>query len=78
MRIEFYPDECAQPLLQPTHSAKRETFAPLSKKITPTVNRFQMLNMDNTEDSSETEEDNLGRFSPVSQGVILRAKTVST
>lgn len=55
MRIEWYPDECSQPLPKMQSAPKKGNLAPQPKKFTPAINRFQMLNMDNdgTEDGSE-------------------------
>ena len=56
MKIEWYPDECSQPLPKIQHAPKKENLPPPQpKKFTSAMNRFQMLNMDNdgTEDSSE-------------------------
>ena len=57
MRIEWYPDECAQPLPKMQFAPKRENVQQLPKKPQPMVNRFQMLNMDGTEDGSEEDEE---------------------
>ena len=60
MRIEWYPDECAQPLPRPHISARKENVASSpAKKATAPVNRFQML-MDGTEDGSSEDEDHAG------------------
>lgn len=56
MKIEWYPDECSQPLPKMPYTPKKENLAPPQpKKSASTLNRFQMLNMDNdgTEDGSE-------------------------
>lgn len=56
MRIEWFPDECAQPLPELKHASTKENVAPPSgSKAKTMVNRFQMLDMDGdeTEDSSE-------------------------
>ena len=61
MRIEWYPDECAQPLPKPLSAAKKENSAPAPpKKANVMMNRFQMLNLDGggTDDGSSSEEDN--------------------
>ena len=57
MRIEWYPDECAQPLPKPQNGPRKEnvTSSPVKKAIAP-FNRFQML-MDGTEDGSSGDED---------------------
>ena len=57
MRIEWYPDECAQSLPKMQFAPKRENTQQLPKKPQPMVNRFQMLNIDGTEDSSEENEE---------------------
>lgn len=61
MKIDWYPDECSQPLPKMQYAPKKENLAPLEpKKLTSAVNRFQMLKMDNDEtedDLEETDED---------------------
>ena len=57
MRIEWYPDECAQPLLKAPYLPKKENLQRLVKKSNPITNRFQMLNMDGTEDGTEDDSD---------------------
>ena len=59
MKIEWYFDECSQPLPKSTHFPKKENQPlPQPKKSTSAMNRFQMLNMDGAEDktSDESEE----------------------
>lgn len=59
-RIEWYPDECAQPLPKMQYLPKKENIpAQPVKNTNLMVNRFQMLNMDGdgTEDGSEEEEE---------------------
>ena len=56
-RIEWPADECARPLPKAHFVSKKENVAPPVKKVNPMVNRFQMLNMDGTEDGSEEDED---------------------
>lgn len=56
MRIEWYPDECAQPLPKIQYTPKKETVQPAPKKSQP-VNRFDVLNMDGTEDGDEDGSD---------------------
>ena len=56
MKIEWYPDECSQPLPKSQHAPKKENLrSPEAKKLTSAINRFQMLHMDSdgTEDGSE-------------------------
>ena len=69
MRIEWYPDECAQPLPKTESLSKKENTTP-AKKLSPMVNRFQMLNIDGTEDGSDSanEEDNLTEFTSIHHG----------
>lgn len=60
MKIEWYPDECAQPLPRMQFAPRNENTTSSSvKKPNQMVNRFQMLNMggDGTEDSSGEEGD---------------------
>ena len=57
MRIEWYPDECAQALPK-TPSIPKKTVKPAGTKKPPNVlNRFQMLNMDGSAEDSSTEGD---------------------
>ena len=57
MRIEWYPDECAQPLPKmPTYPTKA-TKAPEVKSAPTMLNRFQLLDMDGTNDDSNTDDD---------------------
>lgn len=49
-KIDWGEDECAGPLEKPQRSRK-ETL-PTKKKDVPPVNRFQLLNMDGSEDGS--------------------------
>lgn len=56
MKIEYYPDECAEPLPKIRH-APRERQPPPAKKSNPATNRFQMLNLDGAEDDSGDEDD---------------------
>jgi len=59
-RIEWYPDECAQPLPKMQYLPKKENIpAQPVKNTNLMVNRFQMLNMDGdgTEDGSEEEKE---------------------
>lgn len=56
MKIEWYPDECSQPLPKSQRVPKKENIAPRPKTLTSAMNRFQMLNMDGTDDDSEEAE----------------------
>ena len=54
MKIEWYPDECSEPLPKMQHAVKKENVAaPQPKKRTTATNRFHMLNMDGADDDSE-------------------------
>ncbi|MCJ1472724.1 hypothetical protein MMC13_001373 [Lambiella insularis] len=55
-RIEWYPDECAQSLPSCHYVVKKESVVQTAKTLNPMANRFQMLNMDGTEDGSEEDE----------------------
>ena len=58
MKIEWYADECAQPLPKIQHTPRREHRGPSpAQKHTATVNRFQMLGIDGTEDGSSDEDE---------------------
>ncbi|KAK4695125.1 hypothetical protein P7C71_g2567, partial [Lecanoromycetidae sp. Uapishka_2] len=59
MKIEWYPDECCQPLPKPQQVPRKANLAPPPvKKSTSMMNRFQMLNIDgdDTEEGSEDGE----------------------
>lgn len=56
MRIEWYPDECAQPLPKTQYVLKRESAPQPAKKPNLMVNRFQMLNMDGMEDDDDDDD----------------------
>ncbi|KAE9374740.1 hypothetical protein N431DRAFT_543975 [Stipitochalara longipes BDJ] len=53
-KIEWDNDECAAPLEKPTLARKENLAA--KKKDAPLMNRFQLLNMDGTEDDSDDDE----------------------
>lgn len=55
MKIEYYPDECAKPLPK-IQQVPRERPPPPAKKLNPAANRFQMLNLDGADDSSDDED----------------------
>jgi hypothetical protein len=69
MLIDWYPDECARPLPQTTYVSKKENTAPPVKNLNPMANRFQLLNMDGTEDGSEDGEEELTQTSLTSMGL---------
>ncbi len=52
MKIEWYSDECALPLPRQQWTPRKENTAKPVKSSNTAVNRFQMLNMDGTEDNS--------------------------
>lgn len=56
MKIEWFPDECAQPLPEMEYAPKKGLAPQQPKTFTSAMNRFQMLNID-TEDHSETDEE---------------------
>ena len=54
LQIEWAPDECAEPLAPKPHSqSRRENSSCQAKKPATAVNRFDLLNLDGTEDDSE-------------------------
>ena len=59
MKIEWYPDECSKPLPKMEYAPKKaKQAAPQPKKFASAMNRFQMLNMDGTEnEAEETDEE---------------------
>ena len=53
MKIEWYPDECSQPLPRAQYAPKKRNVPALQpRKFTSAMNRFQMLNMDGAEDDT--------------------------
>ena len=60
LRIEWYSDECASPLPKLQDLPKKTNAASTRSRETPTINRFQMLDIDNDtieDESSNAEED---------------------
>lgn len=57
-KIEWNNDECAAPLERPVLARKENP--PSKKRDAPLMNRFQLLNMDGTDDDSEDEHDTSG------------------
>ena len=58
IRIEWYPDECAQPLPKvPFHPKKATKDTAGAKSASTTLNRFQLLNMDGSDRDTSTEND---------------------
>ena len=58
MKIEWYPDECAQPLPKPSSIPNKENKPPSpTKKPGVMINRFEMLNLDGDSTQSSSEED---------------------
>ena len=55
IRIEHYPDECAEPLRQPMRVSAHVQHASL-KPATP-VNQFALLEIETDDDDSEEEQD---------------------
>ena len=56
MRIEYYPDECSQPLPKIPIYPRKET-PQKTKALNPMANRFQMLSCDETEDESDGQDE---------------------
>ena len=69
LRIEFSPDECAQPLPS-SPQQKKVTMKPAPKKTNNMVNRFQMLNMDGAEDGNNSSDsaEEISKFAPKTWG----------
>ena len=53
-KIEWDTDECAAPLERPLQTRKENI--PPKKKDPPLMNRFQLLNLDGTDDDSEVDD----------------------
>ena len=60
IKIDWDEDECAAPLEKPQRAAE---MLATKKKETPMVNRFELLNVDDTEDGSDDEEQNTSGLS---------------
>ncbi len=69
MIINWYQDECARPLPQIAYVPKKENTAQPVKKLNPMANRFQLLNIDGTEDGSEEGEEDVTQTSYTSIGL---------
>ncbi|KAK3679170.1 hypothetical protein LTR78_000731 [Recurvomyces mirabilis] len=54
-KIEFYRDECDVPLPLSLHKARAAPREPVQKKKAPIMNRFDLLNLDDNERSSDEE-----------------------
>lgn len=60
LRIEWYPDECAAPLMKPPTFKGRDMRGVLPAKATTSSslsNRFGVLNIDGTENGSDDDDD---------------------
>ena len=57
LKLEFYADECAQPLPAPQYPNRKTEPRMSPKKQDAMVNRFHLLNMDGTENGSASEDD---------------------
>lgn len=57
MKIQWYPDDCAQPLPERYRTPKKDYLPQPAKKPSAPTNRFQMLDMDGTEDGTEDDSD---------------------
>ena len=69
MRIEWYPDECAQPIPKVQYVPKKEHSTAPAKKPNKMINRFQMLNMGSAEEGSEGEDqEDLTTFTSMANG----------
>ncbi|KAI9828047.1 MAG: hypothetical protein M1832_003574 [Thelocarpon impressellum] len=54
LKIEWFADECAEPLPR-TPVAAKENAPPPAKRAMPVMNRFDLLNLDGSEDTSDDE-----------------------
>ena len=58
MKIEWYPDKCAQTLPKAQHISRKENRGPSpATKSNAALNRFQLLGLDGTENGSSDEEE---------------------
>jgi hypothetical protein len=77
-RIEWYADECAQPLPKIQYVPKREPVSAPVKKTNTMVNRFQMLNIDGTETGSEDDDEgDLTSYTTMTGGATWATSTVA-
>ncbi|EGD84357.1 uncharacterized protein TERG_00639 [Trichophyton rubrum CBS 118892] len=57
MRIEYYHDECADPLPKIKEVHARGPSRPTAKPLNPMANRFQMLHLDDSEEESDNQDE---------------------
>lgn len=53
MKIEWFSDECALPVAKQPWTPRKENNPQPAKRPNTAVNRFQLLNLDGTEDDSD-------------------------
>ena len=70
-RIEWYPDECDDPLPQQSKAAPAPVRSP--KTMVVPTNRFDLLEVDSDQDNSESEDESNG-----SSGVKIRVRSAAT
>lgn len=71
MKIEYYPDECAEPLPKIQRTPRERQPQPV-KKLNPAANRFQMLNIDGADDDTGDEgedEDGMDIYPSLGGGI---------
>ena len=64
LKIEWYADECAEPLPKALSVSKKENVPPSKGKVMPVMNRFDLLNLDGPNDGSEDEGLSQGPLPP--------------
>ncbi|KAF3491095.1 uncharacterized protein GIQ15_00612 [Arthroderma uncinatum] len=75
MRIEYYQDECADPLPKIKETPVKVPSRP-AKTLNPMANRFQMLHLDESEDESD-DQDDVESNGPLGGGISWRNNTIA-
>ncbi|KAE8380729.1 hypothetical protein BDV26DRAFT_279348 [Aspergillus bertholletiae] len=73
MRIAFYPDECAEPLVKLSNDLKKEPQAP-SKKSVSALNRFQLLSLDGAEEDENDHDHGQAGLDSYRQNTALKVQ----
>ncbi|KAK2879319.1 hypothetical protein FQN49_000982 [Arthroderma sp. PD_2] len=75
MRIEYCPDECADPLPKIKEMPVKGPSRP-AKTLNPMANRFQMLHLDESEEESD-DGDDIDSNAPLGSGIDWRNNTIA-
>ncbi|DAA78567.1 TPA_exp: Uncharacterized protein A8136_4543 [Trichophyton benhamiae CBS 112371] len=76
MRIEYYHDECADPLPRIKEVHTRGPSRPTAKPLNPMANRFQMLHLDDSEEESDN-QDEMESNGPLGDKISWRNNTIA-